>query len=189
MIEDLAILRRSKPNSRLLYYYFDFNDTKKQEVDTFLRSMIGQMAWQQEGVSVSLSGLYERCDHGNRQPARELLVKTLRDILRGSAETFMVLDALDECAELHQLLNVIATISEWQIPSLHLAYTSRRERHIVDVFDRLDVIETSIQNKQVDADIGLLVDDQLVHDTQLREWSMEIKDEIKTASAKGSQGM
>lgn len=189
MIEDLATLRRSRPKSLLLYYYFDFNDTKKQEVDMFLRSMVSQIVWQQERVSVSLSGLYERFDRGGRQPARELLLTTLRDNLRDSAETFIVLDALDECKELQPLLTVIAMISESQIPTLHLACTSRRERHIVEVFDQLNVIETSIQNEQVDADIGLLVDDQLEHDPQLRQWSMDIKDEIKTALANGSQGM
>ena len=189
MIEDLANLCRGRPKSLLLYFYFDFNDLKKQEVDLFLRSMTSQIAWQQDRVSVSLSGLYERCDRGGGQPARESLLSTLRDNLRDSPETFIVLDALDECRELQILLNVIEMISEWQIPSLHLVCASRRERQIAEAFNQLHVIEASIQNKQVDADIGLLVNDQLEHDTQLRQWSRDIKEEIKTALANGSQGM
>lgn len=154
-----------------------------------LRSMVSQIVWQQERVSTSLSGLYERYDRGGRQPARELLLTTLRDNLRGCAETFVVLDALDECTELQSLLDVIAMISGWQIPGLHWVCTSRRERQIVEAFDQLHVIETSIQNEKVDADIGLLVDNELEHDTQLRQWSTEVKSEIKIALAKGSQGM
>ena len=155
----------------------------------FLRSMVSQIVWQQERVSVSLNGLYERYDRGGRQPARDMLLTTLRDNLRDSAETFIVLDALDECKELQPLLAVIALISDSQIPTLHIACTSRRERHIVEVFDQLNVIETSIQNEQVDADIGLLVDDQLEHDPQLQKWSVNLKGEIRTALARGSQGM
>ena len=189
MIEDLAASCRDKPKSLLLYFYFDFNDPQKQELNMFLRSMMSQIACQQERVSVSLSGLYERCDQGGRQPARELLITTLRDNLRDSPETFIVLDALDECTELQTLLNVIEMISEWQIPSLHLVCASRRERQIVEAFSQLHVVETSIQNKQVDADIGLLVDDQLEHDAQLRQWPSDIKKEIKTALADGSRGM
>lgn len=155
----------------------------------FLRSMLSQIARQQGRVAVSLDGLYEQCDRGGTQPARDLLITTLRDTLQGSAEFFIVLDALDECTELQPVLDVIAVISEWQIPGLHLGWTSRRERPIVEAFDQLKVIETSIQNEQVDADIGLLVGHELEHDTKLRDWSEDIKDEIKTALAKGSQGM
>jgi hypothetical protein len=73
-----------------------------------------------------------RCGNGHQEPTLDDLQNTLQIILDGFSSSFIILDALDECAERKKLLNWIQTlILERDINlRLHLIVTSRPEQEI-----------------------------------------------------------
>lgn len=187
--EDIALNCRSRQECALACFYFDFNDVRKQGVDGLLCSVIAQLLSGDDCYSLSLDALYDRCNRGAKQPTKDMLLATLRGMLQELRECFIVLDALDECRELEELLLSIEEILSWDIKGLHLICSSRRERQIEETLDVLIPRQVSIMNTLVDADIGLLVHDQLEKDSSLRKWPVTVKSEIQAALTQGSQGM
>ena len=57
-----------------------------------------------------LVNLYACCGNGHQEPTLGDLQNTLQKILDGFSSTFIILDALDECAEREKLLNWIQTL-------------------------------------------------------------------------------
>jgi hypothetical protein len=56
-----------------------------------------------------LVNLYASCGNGHQEPTLDDLQNTLQRILDGFSSTFIILDALDECAEREKLLDWIQT--------------------------------------------------------------------------------
>ena len=126
-------------NSATAYFFFDGRDSQKdlQLYDKLLRSLIWQFSLKCKGtVPKVLVNLYMGCGNGHQEPTLDDLQNTLQRILDGFSSTFIILDALDECAERQKLLNWIHTfILENDINlGLHLIVTSRQEEEIEDKF-------------------------------------------------------
>lgn len=100
-IED-AILT---PKSVLLYFYFDFNNRRKQTALGCLSSLILQLAFVTNDFR-RIWLLYMVCDQGQRQPTSSELKETLRGALEAFPKVYLVLDALDECQELVEVLHL-----------------------------------------------------------------------------------
>ena len=96
------------------YFYFDFNDAQKQIVDNFLRSVILQIFIHRTGIPSDIQSLYDQC-RGN-QPTREALVRTLLSLLKSSTRAYILIDALDECSERSEMVNLLKQlINSFQI--------------------------------------------------------------------------
>ncbi|KAK2601578.1 hypothetical protein QQS21_004896 [Conoideocrella luteorostrata] len=85
------------PNQQLLYFYFDFNHTDKQTLDSMLRSLLGQLCSKSGDSSKELDSLHLSCENGYRQPSCESLCETLLRMIEQMEAVWIVLDALDEC--------------------------------------------------------------------------------------------
>ena len=57
-----------------------------------------------------LVNLYAHCANGHQEPTLGDLQNMLQRILDGFSSTFIILDALDECAEREKLLHWIQTV-------------------------------------------------------------------------------
>ncbi|MCJ1357579.1 MAG: hypothetical protein MMC33_007575 [Icmadophila ericetorum] len=79
--------------------------------------------------SLALELLYSSCDE-SRQPSVEELLTTLRTMTREFAESFIILDALDECTQRKELLKSVKEIIRWYLDNLHILVTSQKERDI-----------------------------------------------------------
>ena len=126
-----------------------------------------------------LVNLYVSCGNGHQEPTLDDLQNTLQRILDGFSSTFIILDALDECAERQKLLNWIHTfILENDINlGLHLMVTSRPEEEIEDKFKSyhyLDLVEESENH-----DLVHYLDYQLENDSVLQKWNSETQEQIK----------
>lgn len=95
------------PTLRLAYFYFDFKDEKTTHYKKFICSLIPQLSVRQSYNSKALERLYVRNDEGEQQPNVGQLVTTLRDILEAPLETYIILDALDECVDRQELLKLV----------------------------------------------------------------------------------
>ncbi|KAI9820909.1 MAG: hypothetical protein M1826_000823 [Phylliscum demangeonii] len=73
----------------------------------------------------------------------------------GFSQTYIIVDALDECSDWDELLDVMQEIVEWKMSSLHLLVTSRKEKKIEDRFHALQPVLIPLQSRQVDGDIRL----------------------------------
>jgi hypothetical protein len=177
-----------KPDSRQrhAYFYFDFNDANKRTVTGMLRSILQQLS--AVNLCPELDRLYQQCGEGNHEPRLEALVETLILLLSSSDRTFLVLDALDECSERDELLDVIARIlTESQVGVLA---TSRNERNIAESLQGAVANVTCLGHDDgVADDISLHVHRCLQEDKRLKGWPPTIKQEIKEALIDGAHGM
>ncbi|KAH7073704.1 ankyrin repeat-containing domain protein [Paraphoma chrysanthemicola] len=184
---------QNETNSAVTYFYFDFKDSQKQYTESMLRSMVDQLAQQSANLPSRLKDLYVMHDHGKRQPTLDSLLNLVRELAQGIHHIYIVLDALDECSQRPELLEVISIMAQWPSGNTHILVTSRRERDLESSLEDLGDRENSIclTSKVVDDDIRKYVRQRLADDKTLSKWGKDtvLKAEIETALMQGSQGM
>ena len=132
IIKDIEKYCQLNPARVVTCFYFDFNDLEKQQPQKMLRSVITQLFFQSQSTPQTLKSLFSSCTSGERQPTPEALIATLRLIIQDLGETFIVLNALDECKDRIELLEYIGTIARWKLGTLHMIATSRKEKDLED---------------------------------------------------------
>ncbi|TWU70855.1 hypothetical protein ED733_000488 [Metarhizium rileyi] len=133
IIEHLATA--TPPVQSLLYFYFDFNDTHKQTLDSMVRSLMSQLHSKGGDMLKELDSLHSSCENGHRQPSRESLCRTFLRMIEQIKVVWIVLDALDECRtrqgpSTEGLLLWIRDLLCSQQRNVHLLVTSRPEQDI-----------------------------------------------------------
>jgi hypothetical protein len=88
----------------MLQFFFDFTNSQKQKVDGMLRSMVFQLYNSSSVSQKYLNNLFESCGDGANQSDTEQLSRVLKDMLGACKNSFILLDALDECSDRSQLL-------------------------------------------------------------------------------------
>jgi len=189
IIQDVMLQCQSDQALAIIYFYFDFNDTEKQRHDNLIRSLVVQLSIQSTNTPEALNMLYSRCQDGQHQPTIDDLTTTLQYMLGGFRETFLILDALDECAEREELLALIEWIVGWKIGKLHILATSRREREIEETLEPLITSQICIQSALVDADINIHIRERLQNDLKLKKWPVNVQMEIEATLMDGARGM
>lgn len=181
------------PNIAVLYFFFDFNDNDKQQHEGMIRSLLSQLSMHCASVSPELETLYSSCMNGGRKPTFEALLETLHQMATAFENTFIILDALDECKERPELLADIERLVSWEDTDLRILATSRREKDIVDSILPLtkDENRICIQSALVNADIRAYVHDQLQTNKKLQRWQnkLEVQMEIEDTLMKKANGM
>ncbi|KAI9810635.1 MAG: hypothetical protein M1826_003489 [Phylliscum demangeonii] len=113
--------------------------------------------------------------------------------LHGSVEdfsqTYIIVDALDECSDWDGLLDVMQEIVEWKKTSLHLLVTSRKEKKIEERFHALQPVLIPLQRSQIDGDIRLYVHRCLLTTAELKIWPAPVQLEMEEALVNGAKGM
>lgn len=128
-----------------------------------------QLASRNAVVPQSLYELY--CGHGRGlyAPSAEKLADTIKDIVQTLPESYIIIDALDECGDQDALFKFLRALSTWQIGTLHLLVTSRKE---VDIEDCLNALvkgedQICIQSALVNQDIRAYIRETLQTDEKL----------------------
>jgi transcriptional regulator of met regulon len=158
-----------------------------------VRSLILQLAKHYVKVPGTLETLFSSCNNGQRDPSLDELLEVLQRMIQEFPQSYIVLDALDECAKQAELMYIVESIAEWSLKKLHILVTSRQERDIEssleDFVDKQNMI--CLQSKLVDKDIHAYVRQRLSNDKKLRKWQKDhdIQQEIETALTEGAHGM
>jgi hypothetical protein len=173
----------------IIYFYFDFNDSKKQRYENLIRSMITQLSMQSTNTPEALNTIYCRCQEGRQQPTIADLVLTFQYMLRDFHQAFIILDALDECTEREELLGLINEIVDWKLGKLHIFATSREENDIEETLTPLITGQICLQSALVNADIQIHIRERLQNDTRLRMWPEKVKLEIEVTLMNRAYGM
>ena len=189
IIEHIKNYCHFDPTLRLAYFYFDFKDEKTKHYKKLICSLILQLSARESDNTKALERLYARNNEGEQQPNVDQLVTTLRDLLEDSLETFIILDALDECVDRQELLKLVQEFINWKIGSLHVLVTSRKERDIETALDPLCTGQISVHDAEDNHDIELYIDERLKSDPKLKMWPVHIRKEISDKLKNDAHGM
>ena len=183
-----SVQSRCNSDEICAFYYFDSisGQVEKQTVSAMLSSLLAQVSATTE-IEPEIRQLYERCGDGGRTPTVHEMTETLFAILRKGRRMYLILDALDECSERPLLLQVIEQILQLD-GDIHLLLTSRNEYDIQTALHS-SVTVVSMEDKRVDPDIRIHVEQCLLKDPKLCKWDDKIKDEIVKELVSGAKGM
>ena len=175
-------------NEICAFFYFDSisGQVEKQTVSGILTSFLAQISAIQ--IEPEIYHLYERCEKGCRTATVGEMTETLFTILRKGKRAYLIMDALDECSERSLLLQIIEQILQLD-DDIHLLLTSRNEYDIQTALMPSIAVIVSIEDKRVDPDIRLHVEQCLHNDPKLCKWDKKIKDEIVKDLVSGAKGM
>lgn len=199
IIEHLEKLCQSRSNSRLAYYYLDFNDTAGQKLNVLLRSLIFQLCVRMDSIPDVLSSLYDECDRGRSNPSDQSLVENFFNILSSEEQAYLVIDGLDECpygpqdSERSRFEDFILCEIGQHPGNYNFLFTSRKEFDIEesmkDIAKRTALHIIGIQADDVDSDVRLHVRHFVSQHKRISKWSASVREEIEDELVKGSQGM
>jgi hypothetical protein len=189
IIQDVLQHCQSDSELAVVYFYFDFNDVEKQRHENLIRSLIVQLSMQSTNTPEALNTIYSRCQEGQQQPTTDALILTLQHMLVDFDQTFIILDALDECKEREELLELLEKFVDWKLNGSHILATSRREKDIEETLEPLITGQICIQSAVVNADIQICLRERLQYDPKLRKWPVMVQKEIETTLMDGAHGM
>ena len=193
VVEHFLHVSATTSDIAVLYFFFDFNDTEKQQHESMMRSLLSQLSMHFVNVPLVLETLYSSCMEGGREPNFEALKETFHKMITAFRATFIILDAVDECKERPELLADIEELSSWEDTNLRILATSRREKEIENSMLRLtrDANRICIQSALVNADIRAYVHGQLRTNRRLQRWQKEpnVQLEIENTLMEKANGM
>ncbi|KAK6356878.1 hypothetical protein TWF718_001218 [Orbilia javanica] len=172
--------------SEVVYYYFDFSDTKKQTFKGFLQSAIYQLLVANPDIPEVATVLYEK-HAGNQQPGHEDLFELFL-ALASRSKVFAIIDAIDECPKQERTDFLQLFVDKLQ-SRVNLLVTSRREADIEKVLGNFTHI-LSVEDSQVDADVRIHVANAMATHPAFQSWtSAVVKKQVLDSIVAGCRGM
>jgi hypothetical protein len=193
IIEDMQMFCKEDPAKSLAFFFFDFNDAKKQDPINMVKSLLSQFVNGCTSVPEKVESMRATCEKERREASQEELLQALRDTLELLPVTFIVLDALDECSSWGTLFEIIEEMQKWDKKPLRVILTSRNEVAIKEVLE--DIVPqdnwTCLESQLVDSDIGTYVRERLARDKSFKRWQgdPETQGEIDKTLGRKAHGM
>ncbi|CAG8902272.1 unnamed protein product [Penicillium egyptiacum] len=138
----------------IAFFYFAFSDKSKQDAHSMLRALLLQLSVQFQDGQKELEQLHILSQSST--PSVQVLLQTLRRFLKRFLDSYILLDALDECPRdngREDVLRVIQVIRDWRLPSVHLLVTSRDQLNIRRSLKPSHDCDLSMKNSGIDKDI------------------------------------
>ncbi|KAL2071840.1 hypothetical protein VTL71DRAFT_13075 [Oculimacula yallundae] len=185
------------PQIALAYFYFSFNDGQKQTAVGMMESIIQQICCCRPDTPSIINVLRDLMARGQRPTLKELQ-KVFLGILTGFSGVYVIIDALDECPDSNgdreKLLKCLHLIRQMSPNSLHMFWTSRREKDIETSCRLLQAdpglcdINLSFYKPAINHDMGLLIDSTLAS-ASYKEWPEQLKTHARDKLIGKSDGM
>lgn len=188
VIEDLRPRYEGASNIGLGIFYFSFSDSQKQSYEDLLCSLVVQLGWKEPAQSM----LFQLYDRPNRSlPHAEVLEGILISAIQQFDEVFLLLDALDECAEENEerrnLLEYLNRLA--QSTNVKIFATSRFSLDIKASMEMLGAEPFWVDVHAVNADIHDYVKNELSRDRKLNGLDDRMKTMIQETLARRAEGM
>ena len=183
------------------YFYFDFRDANKQNLEDLVRSLLTQLSARSDLRCDTLSRLYESHDRGTKQPSDDILTRCLKQMLSipDQRQIYLIIDALDECPDSsgipsprERVLQLLKELVELNLSNLHICVTSRPEIDIREVLDPLTSSTVSLQDQSGQKkDIVDYVRSVVYSDSEpiMKRWRTEDKDLVINTLSERADGM
>lgn len=134
-----------------------------------------------------LKKCYDAHGAGREQPSLECLQDILQLVIKGFDHVYIMVDALDECADRSSALRFIEMMTSFELDNLHLLLTSRPEPDIKRSLARIARLQTVLfEDKAVRHDIAAYLDKQL---SLIQHWDEPTRNTVKVTLLGGSGGM
>ena len=182
----------------IAYFYCDFRDRKKQEVNGLLASLISQLSAKSDPCYDVLSALYSEYDGGSQRPDDGTLLCCLKKMLEteGLPAVYIIVDALDECTDSgvrshrERVLELVNQLVELHLTNVRICATSRPEADIQAALASSASHAISLhgevgQNK----DIADYVRSVVYSDWKMRRWREEDKEMVVSTLSQKADGM
>ena len=183
----------------MAYYYFDFQDVKKQGCFGLLSSLISQLAAESNTCYDILSRLYSDNKRGLRKPDIDALKECVTDMLSlpGEAPIYIIVDALDESpnspgnpSAREKVLKLIEELVNSEFPNLHLCVASRPEIDVRMVLDPLTSLQLSLHDESGHKeDIIAYIESVVRSDSRMQRWTKEVQDLVVDTLSQKADGM
>lgn len=181
---------------KLAYFYFDFNDSSKQDVSVLLRSLVKQLCFGEPELPPEVQELGTQYRAFGQQPTTSELASALLSIVDGlGKQVYIIMDALDEYPERSEkswrksLLDRVRQMVEHKSENLHILVTSRNEQDIRETLTGLKTRQICVRSSQVDADIMRHVRTCLKKDAVLKRLPDDVKLHIESRLGERAHGM
>ncbi len=194
IIEQLKVNCDSKPNLAIAYFYFDFNESEKQNATSFVTSLIAQLCNHVVDLPEKLKELYKACNNGRGLAALDTLLVALYAMAEKFDDVFIVADALDECPNdgtlREELLELIKDMSTRSSSNIHFLVTSRLESDIEELLRSLSTTRViPIQGSSLEADINSYICNEISSNPKLKKIPIEEQKKIEKHLIAGANGM
>ena len=178
-------------NSTCTYFFFDSRDAQAslQSYDGLLRSITYQLCVCLDTLPGILVTGYKKCGSGTTLPSRDVVQQICSSALQHLPETFIIIDALDECNEISQVAAWLQKLFIAGGGRLHVLLTSRNKPDITNHLSRIPQQQVIHLDDFTNADIKLYIDSRMKESGQLVQWSEEIQTNIRESLLTGAGGM
>jgi len=188
-------------SASMSYFYFDFRDANKQNLDDLVRSLLTQLSARSDSRRDILSRLYDSHDSGTKQPSDDLLTRCLKQMLSipDQPQIYLIMDALDECRDSsgipsprERVLLLVKELVGLNLPNLHICVTSRPEIDIRDVLGPLTSCPVSLHDQSGQKkDIVDYVRSVVYSESEpiMKRWRTEDKDLVIKTLSERADGM
>lgn len=165
-------------------YYYCYHGRAQDEAPHFLRWTIDQLVRRSRYVPNEILDCYQL----GHEPSVPVLVTAVSSLVSKFQRVYLLIDALDESLDRHNLLDLLLALAKPVFENVSLLAMSRNE---VDIRDKIkDSFETiSLSNKHVEEDIRTYVHNQLRQHQKLRRFDKSLKEEVEASLAAGAHGM
>jgi hypothetical protein len=196
VIENIMELQKAR-QATLAYFYFDFNEDKKTNLDNALRSLLTQLTARSDSYCDILSDVYD--NNGGSTPSTEEMIRCLEEMLEqpDQGPVYIILDALDECSNTNKIpsarmrvLDFLKRLVDPPLSNLHLCVTSRPEEDIRTALKAFRTISIQEQKGQKE-DIDRYIKDMVCanSNTPMGRWDIETKNMVADALTEKADGM
>lgn len=175
----------------MLYFFFDFNDVNKQKAEDLVRSLIWQLAAKSESTVTFLQALYseQQAQPIKMMASLQTWIEVLLKLLRKQSHCYIIIDALDECAELQELMEALALLLSSTEPSVRWLFVSQPAVELRSMLLCHPVSMVEIRSSVVDQDIRSYVSTRLEIDSRLKSFPPSVKTKIKQVIEEKCSGM
>jgi hypothetical protein len=198
IIKDIECIRATGLAS-VVYYYFDFKDTGKQDRRGLVSSLLTQLCTRSHRGYDSLSKLYETHENGSRQPSEVDLIRCLKDVLAlpGYGKVYIIVDAVDESpnrpgipSSREKVLRLMEELVDLHHPDIRICLTSRPEVDIRMVLEPLASHAVSLHDEWGQrSDIINYIESVVVSDANMRRWRSEDRQMVIDSLSQKANGM
>ena len=190
IIEEILTRTRQK-GSALAYFFCDYRDPATHDPCSILASLVGQLAAQDEDCYAVAQATFDKdnpSDGTAVSPSIETLHECLHSMIIMLEDAYIVVDALDECANRQQVMEVLHSLNDFENDCIKTLFTGREELDIQRALH--DYKQLSIGANSLD--IRLYVDSEITMRSKngtLRIRDPALQEEIRERLVQKADGM
>ncbi|KAF8678526.1 hypothetical protein AX14_004715, partial [Amanita brunnescens Koide BX004] len=183
IIEDIKAIVKAQPGTGLAYFYFDINDEAKQTSRSLLSWLVLVLTSSSKNY-LAMDRLYQ-LHNKLTKPRNNELLDLFKELLGSFKQVYIVIDALDECKEYHQLFKVIEAVHDWEMSHFHFLVSSRKEQYILASIAECTPVEIQLSADRIGSDIASYVHAVVGEEKRWKTWYPENIEEKLICGANG----